>query len=64
MHVVVPGKQHHVGVDVEAHNNYEEMHLFSHFCRKISVEERNLPKNLMPWEQKGGKAKVVTAGPS
>jgi hypothetical protein len=68
MHVVVPGKQHLIGVDgvddVEAHNNYEEMHLFSDFSRKISVVERNLPKNIMPWERKGGKAKFVTAGPS
>jgi len=41
--VVVPGKQHLIGVDgvddVEAHNNYEEMHLFSDFSRKISVVE-------------------------
>jgi hypothetical protein len=68
MHVVVPGKQHIIGVDgvddVEAHNDYKEMLLFTDFSRKISVVERNLPKDILAWEQKDGKGKVVMVGPN
>ena len=42
-HVVASGKQHIIGVDgvddVEAYNNYDE---------KISVMEKNLPKDILP----------------
>jgi hypothetical protein len=52
MHVVVPGKQHIIGVDgvddAEAHNDYKEMPLFIDFSRKISAVERNLPKDILP----------------
>ena len=65
-HVVASGKQHIIGVDgvddVEAYNNYNEMPLFTNFPKKISVVEKNLPKDILPWEQKGVKGKVVTAG--
>jgi hypothetical protein len=65
-HVVVPRKQHIIGVDgikdVEAYNNYDEMSLFIDFTKKISVVEKNLPKDILPWEQKGVKGKVVVAG--
>ena len=60
------GKQHIIRVDgvddVEAYNNYDEMPLFIDFPKKISVVEKNLPKDILPWEQKGVKGKVVTAG--
>ena len=59
-------KQHIIGVDgmndVEAYNNYDEMQLFTDFPKKISVVEKNLPKDIMPWERKCVKGKVVTAG--
>ena len=65
-HVVASGKQHIIGVDgvddVEAYNNYDEMPLFTDFSKKISVVEKNLPKDILPWEWKGVKGKVVTAG--
>jgi hypothetical protein len=66
-HVVVPGKQHIIRVDgvedVEPYNNYDEMSLFTNFTKKIDVvEKKNLPKDILPWEQKGVKGKVVTAG--
>ena len=48
--------------DVEAYNNYDEMPLFTNFPKKINVVEKNLPKDIMPWERKGVKGKVVTAG--
>jgi hypothetical protein len=48
--------------DVEAYNNYYEMPLFTDFPKKISVVEKNLPKDIMSWEQKDVKGKVVTAG--
>ena len=64
-HVVASGKHHIIGVDgmddVEAYNNYNEMSLFD-FPKKISVVEKNLPKDILPWERKGVKGKVVTAG--
>ena len=65
-HVVASEKHHIIGVDgvddVEAYNNYDEMPLFTDFPKKISVVEKNLPKDIMPWERKGVKGKVVTAG--
>ena len=48
--------------DVEVYNNYSEMQLFMDFPKKISAVEKNLPKDILPWEQKGVKGKVVTAG--
>ena len=32
--------------DVEAYNNYDEMLLFIDFSKKISVVEKNLPKDI------------------
>ena len=65
-HVVASGKQHIIGVDgmddVEAYNNYDEIPLFIDFPKKISVVEKNLPKDILPWERKGVKGKVITAG--
>jgi hypothetical protein len=64
-HVVVPGKQHIIGVDgvddVEAYNNYDETSLFTDFTKKMNVVEKNLPKDILPWERKDAKGKVVTA---
>ena len=48
--------------DVEAYNNYDQMPLFTDFPKKISVVEKNLPKDIMLWERKGVKGKVVIAG--
>ena len=48
--------------NVEAYNNYDEMPLFTDFPKKISVVENNLPNDILPWEQKGVKGKVITAG--
>ena len=52
--MVAFGKQHIIGVDgvdnVEAYNNYDEMPLFTDFSKKISVVEKNLPKDILPWE--------------
>ena len=65
-HVVVSGKQHIIKVDgvddVEAYNNYDEMPLFTYFPKKISVVEKNLPKDIFSWEQKCVMGKVVIAG--
>ena len=65
-HVVASRKQHIIGVDgvddIEAYNNYDEMPLFIDFPKKISVVEKNLPKDILPWERNGVKEKVVTAG--
>ena len=65
-HVVASGKQYIIGVDgvddVEAYNNYDEMPLFIDFPMKISVVEKNLSKDILPWERKYVKGKVVTAG--
>ena len=33
--------------DVEAYNNYDEMLLFTYFPKKISVVEKNLPKDIL-----------------
>ena len=64
--MVASGKQHIIGVDgmddVEAYNNYDEMPLFIDFSKKISVMKKNLPKDILPWERKCVKGKVVTAG--
>ena len=63
-HVVASEKQHIIGVDgvddVKAYNNYDEMSLFTDFPKKISVVEKNLSKDILPWERKGAKGKVVT----
>ena len=48
--------------DVEEYNNYTEMQLFIDFPKKISAVEKNLSKDILPWERKGVKGKVVTAG--
>ena len=65
-HVVASEKQHIIRVDgmddVEAYNNNDEMPLFTDFPKKISVVEKNLPKDILPWKQKGIKGKVVIAG--
>jgi hypothetical protein len=67
-HVVASGKQHITRVDgvddVGAYNNYAEMPLFTNFSNKISAVERYLPKDILPWERKRGKGKVVSAVPS
>ena len=43
-------QEHIIGVDgvddVEAYNNYDEMPLFIDFPKKISVVEKNLPKDI------------------
>ena len=53
-HVVGSRKQHIIRVDgvdnVEAYNNYDEMPLFTNFSKKISIVEKNLPKDILPWE--------------
>ena len=55
-HVVASKKQHIIEVDgvdnVEAYNNYDEMLLFTDFPKKISVVEKNLPKDILPWNKK------------
>ena len=65
-HVVASGKHHIIGVDgvddVEAFNNYDEMPLFTDFPKKISVVEKNLSQDILPWERKGVKGKAVTVG--
>jgi hypothetical protein len=35
---------------------------FTDFPKKISVVKKNLLKDIMPWDQKGVKGKVVTVG--
>ena len=65
-HVVASGKQHIIRVDgvddVEAYNKCDEMPLFTDFCKKIKAMEKNLPKDVLPWERKGVKGKVITVG--
>ena len=62
--MVVTRKQHIIGVDgvddVEEYNNYTKMQLFTDFPKKIEAVEKNLPKDILPWERKGAKGKVVT----
>ena len=48
--------------DVEACNNYDEMPLFTDFPKKIGVVEKNLSKDILQWERKCVKGKVVTVG--
>ena len=63
-HVVASEKHHIIGVDgmddVDENNNYAEIQLFTDFPMKISAVKKNLPKIILPWEQKGVKGKVVT----
>ena len=47
--------------DVEAYNNYDEMPLFIDFLKKISIVEKNLHKDILPWERKCVKGKVIIA---
>ena len=65
-HVVASEKQHIIGVDgvddVEAYNKCDEISLFTDFCKKIEAVEKNLPKDVLPWERKGVKGKVVMVG--
>jgi len=55
-HVVGSRKHHIIGVDgvdnVEAYNNYDEKPLFTDFSKKISVVEKNLPKDILSWDEK------------
>ena len=46
--------------DVEAYNNYDEMPLIIDFPKKINVVKKNLPKDILLWERKGVKEKVIT----
>ena len=46
--------------DVDEYDNYAEMHLFTNFSKKINVVEKNLSKDILPWERKCVKGKVVT----
>jgi hypothetical protein len=39
----------------------DQMPLFTDFINKIGVVEKNLPKDVLPWERKGVKWKTVTA---
>ena len=48
--------------DVKAYNKCDEMPLLTGFCKMIEVVEKNLPKDVLPWERKGVKGKVVTVG--
>ena len=45
--------------DVEAYNNYDEMPLFIDFSKKISVVEKNLPKDILPWNEKVSREKSL-----
>ena len=45
--------------DVEAYNKYDEMPLFIDFPKKISVVEKNLPKDILTWEQKVSREKSL-----
>jgi Domain of unknown function (DUF4218)/Domain of unknown function (DUF4216) len=63
-HVVISGKQRIIGVDgvedVEEHNQYEEINLFTDFPRKIKTVESRLPKDICPWERRDIPGKIVT----
>jgi hypothetical protein len=65
-HMVASGKQHIIKVDgvddVEAYSKCDEMPLFTNFCKKIEAVEKNLPKDVLPWERKRVKGEVVTMG--
>lgn len=41
-------------------NNYGKMDLFKDFPRKMSALEKNLTKDMLPWEQKGAKENFVS----
>ena len=62
-HVVASGKQHIIRVDgvddVEAYNNYDEMPLFTDFPKKISVVEKNLPKDYCHGNEKVSRGKSL-----
>jgi hypothetical protein len=62
--VVASGKHHIIGVDgmddINEYNNYAKMQPFTDFPKKVSAAEKNLPKDILPWEQKVVKEKVVT----
>jgi hypothetical protein len=66
--VVASGKQYITGVD--GVNDVEGLKLtittmrrsFIDFSKKISVVKKNLPKDILSWERKGVKGKVVTVG--
>ena len=47
--------------DVEAYNKCNEMPLFTDFY-KIEAVKKNLPKDVLPWERKCVKGKVITVG--
>jgi Domain of unknown function (DUF4216) len=63
-HVVISGKQRIICVDgvedVEEHNQYEEINLFTDFPRKIKTVESRLPKEICPWERRDIPGKIVT----
>jgi hypothetical protein len=68
-HVVVPRKQHIIGVDgikdVEAYNNYDEMSLFIDFTKKISVvEKKPCPKTYCHGNKKVSRGKLLWRGPN
>ena len=52
--MIASGKQHITGDDgvddVEPYNKYDKMPLFIDFPKKISVVEKNLAKDILPWE--------------
>jgi hypothetical protein len=66
--VVASKKQHIIGVD--GVNDVEGLKLtittmrrsFTDFSKKISVVKKNLAKDILPWERKGVKGKVVMVG--
>ena len=64
-HVVAFGKQHIIGVDgvdgVDEYNNYAEIQLFIDFPKKTSVVEKNLSKDILPWERKDVNGKLLRA---
>jgi hypothetical protein len=65
LHVVIPRKQHIIRVDsvndAEAYNKCDQIPLFTDFIKQIGVMEKNQPKDILPWEQKGVKWKTITA---
>jgi hypothetical protein len=67
-HVIVPGKQHIIGVDgvddVETYNNYDEMSLFTDFTKKISVVEKTCPKTHCHGNKKVSRGNLLQQGPS
>jgi hypothetical protein len=45
--------------DVDEYNNYAKMQLFTNILKKTSAMEKNLPKDILTWERKCAKGKVV-----